>query len=309
MTISSAFDLYADLQSTYVSPKTIRDVYKPTKNALLRFLGDRPIEEITPTDLVRWVQHELREKKREPRGVNISIRTVRAFGNFLAKQKILPRENPFSEISTLRVEFREAVCISPEDFGKIYESEPEERYRLAFLLAYHTGLRRTDVAHLSWKNVHLDHEYIRVIMGKTRRVVVIPMTPVVRELLLYQHNKTRGTGSVWGTPIPSDKLGKHFKDACRRAGFEDYHFAHLRSSFASHLSRLKVPPERIARLMGHTSLALVYSTYTYIAPEEMTGDVAMLPVSTGSVAPISTPTALRQPSLTGSRTEDSKFSK
>ena len=47
MTISSAFDLYVDLQSTYVSLKTVRDVYKPTKKALLKFLGDRPIEELT----------------------------------------------------------------------------------------------------------------------------------------------------------------------------------------------------------------------------------------------------------------------
>jgi integrase len=252
----------------------------------LRFLGDRSIEDISPSDLIRWVSYELRERKREPRGVNIAIRTVRALGNFFARQKVLSRDNPFSEISTLRVDWRAPVCISGEDFGKIYEKEPDERYRLAFLLAFHTGLRRSDVAFLTWKNVDLEHGVLRVVMGKTRRLVMIPMTPVVRELLEYQRTKTEGVGSVWGRPIPSDKLGKRFKDPCRRAKFEDYHFHHLRSSFASHLARLRVSPQRIATLLGHTSMTLVYSTYAHLAPDDMTQDVALLPVTTGSAAPI-----------------------
>lgn len=298
MTISSAFDLYADLQSTYVSPKTIRDVYRPTKNALILFLKEKPIEEVTSTDLVRWVQHELRVKEREPRGINIAIRTVRAWGNFLARQGVLPEKNPLSQVQTLRVNWKAPVCISADEFGKIYEKEPEERYRLAYLLAFHTGLRRSDVAGLAWKNVDLDHGVLKIVMGKTRRLVMIPMTPVVRELLEYQRAKTDGSGSVWGRPLNSDKLGKHFKTACREAKL-DFAFKDLRSSFASHLSRMNVSPHRIATLLGHTSISLVYSTYAHLSPDVMIDDVAMLPVSTGSVAPIGSGTFI-PPKTTGS---------
>lgn len=210
---------------------------------------------------------------------------MRAWGNFLAKQKILSRENPLSEVATLRVNWRAPICISAEEFGKIYEKEPDERYRLAFLLAFHTGLRRSDVAGLRWSYVDLEHGFLRLPMMKTRRIVVIPIAPVVRELLAYQREQTDGLPFVWGKPIPSDKLGKHFKDACRGAHL-DFAFKDLRSSFASHLARLRVSPQRIATLLGHTSMTLVYSTYAHLTPESMSDDVALIPVSTGSVAPI-----------------------
>jgi integrase len=296
--IASAFDLYVDLQSTYVSKKTVRDIYRPTKNSLLRFFGERDVEDLKSVDLVRWVQHELRERKREPRGINITIRTVRAFGNFLGKQRILPKENPFSEVQTLRVNWTPPVCISSEEFGKIYEKETDERYRLAFLLAFHTGLRRSDVAGLRWEHIDLERGYIRLPMMKTRRIVVIPFSPVVREILLFQRAKTEGLLFVWGRPIPSDKLGKRFKDACRKAKLGDYHFHHLRSSFASHLARLRVSPQRIATLLGHTSMTLVYSTYAHLSPESMENDVALIPVSTGSVPAIGSPEP--PPKTTGS---------
>jgi hypothetical protein len=50
MTFTEAFALFSDLKSPYLKPRTVSCVYKPTRDSVVRHLGDREVRSYTRMD-------------------------------------------------------------------------------------------------------------------------------------------------------------------------------------------------------------------------------------------------------------------
>jgi integrase len=162
--------------------------------------------------------------------------------------------------------------------------------RVLVLTAAMSGLRRSELLGLRWRDVDWEAQRLRVrsayVLGEhstagksdlsTRRSV--PMADrLARELdrwsqrslfsddddLLFAHPQT-------GNPLDGSKVTRRFKDACRAAGVRPVRFHDLRHTFATRLAASGQPLRAIQEFLGHAD-AKTTQVYAHYAPSEQEG--------------------------------------
>lgn len=170
-------------------------------------------------------------------------------------------ENPVAQVKQRPEELRPVPYLSPEDFARILAALPEA-HRPAAVLAFETGLRRGELAALSWRDVDLRRGLLTVRRSKNRTPREIPLTPRAREVL---EGIRDGRASVplagpdlvlvgLGQGSGADRLSTAFGEAAGRAGFAGLRFHDLRHGFASALAAAAVPIPHVGQLLGHKSI-------------------------------------------------------
>lgn len=137
--------------------------------------------------------------------------------------------------------------------------------RTAFALHLYTGQRRGDVCRLTWPSEGL----IRVKQGKTEVELLIPVHPVLEEVLT--HWPRRGEVILinqLGKPFTPNGFGNFIGDAIRAAGLPKHCSSHgLRKAAARRLAEAGCSEKQIAAITGHTTLKEV-ARYTRAASQE-----------------------------------------
>ena len=140
-----------------------------------------------------------------------------------------------------------------------------------FVLALHTGLRRGDLLSLRWSHVDLGSGRIRLVTGKTKERVDIPISAECRAAL--EELRTRRVPETdlvmltgFGHPLPITSVVRYFAIAKRLAGItRPFRFHDARHSFGSRLGSAGVTLQVIARAYGHRDLK---TTMRYVRPSE-----------------------------------------
>jgi integrase len=178
--------------------------------------------------------------------------------------------------------------------------------RVLVLTAAMSGLRRSELLGLRWRDVDWQAQRLRVrntyVLGEhstegksdpsTRRSVPIA-DRLARTLdqwsqrtmfshdddLVFAHPQT-------GNPLDGSKVSKRFKAACRAAGVREVRFHDLRHTFATRLAASGHPLRTIQEFLGHAD-AKTTQIYSHYAPSAQ--EVAMVnsafadePEATGS---------------------------
>lgn len=137
-----------------------------------------------------------------------------------------------------------------------------------------TGMRRTEVLSVVWKEVDFKEGFIRLDgkRTKSKRSRSIPLSPAARALLL-EIRERQGLTSPYVFPNP--KTGKPrkdvktaFKTAMDRAGIPDASFHTLRHTFATWFYRETKDVATLQKIMGHASITTTMR-YTHIDEEQM----------------------------------------
>jgi len=165
--------------------------------------------------------------------------------------------------------------------------------RVLVLTAAMSGLRRSELLGLRWRDVDWQAQRLRVrntyVLGEhsaegksdlsTRRSV--PMADrLARALdawsqrtsfrhdddLVFAHPQT-------GNPLDGSKVSKRFKAACRAAGVREVRFHDLRHTFATRLAASGQPLRTIQEFLGHAD-AKTTQIYAHYAPSQH--EVAMV---------------------------------
>lgn len=153
------------------------------------------------------------------------------------------------------------------------EAAERDDYRAPRLFAQITGLRRREVAGLTWDQVDFTTEAIRVV-GKGDKPHVLPMTPELREVLepLRGHHPSAvftfaalrsGTNSRAGQtykagrryPITYEGLSTAMRRALKHAGIEGFRFHDLRHTAATRTLRATGNLRLVQRLLNHANPA------------------------------------------------------
>lgn len=139
--------------------------------------------------------------------------------------------------------------------------------RLLFDLALYTGLRRSDLAQVSWNQI--DGDLIRVMQQKTKHAIWIPVHPELA--LSIKAVPRRGLyliGTQSGNMRSSKALGGYFRKACKAANIPNGFSLHgLRKSCATRLADAGCSAHQIAAITGHLTLSEV-EHYTRAADQK-----------------------------------------
>ena len=265
-------DYLAALRVAGRSPRTIR-WYGDLLAEFLRFL-EREGERATLLDLAspqvrRWLLtlQSARERPLAPSSLAGRVRTVRAFGSWVAAEFGLP-ESPVRRVPVPRVPERIIPSLREADLRGLLHAVDEgstqsERDRAIVLLLLDTGLRLSEVAGLRVADVDLVEGRCRVI-GKGNRERVVPLGRKTRHALrvaLVGRGRLRPDDAFFvgsgGRPLAAHAIQQLFRRLARRAGLDVRCSPHvLRHTFARAFLQNGGDVFSLGRILGHSPASL-----------------------------------------------------
>ena len=149
--------------------------------------------------------------------------------------------------------------INFEEFKKLIKETVSKEHRLAFILAFGSGMRISEIVNLQRQDVDFEKKRIFIRQGKGRRDRIVPLPKgFPKEYLRY---------------IPL-KIGIRafqiaFKKALEKTDINNsnLHFHSLRHSFAVRCMDVGMPLNQIQLLLGHENISTT-SIYLKINPSD-----------------------------------------
>lgn len=147
----------------------------------------------------------------------------------------------------------------------------KEPLKSGIIILVYTGLRRSELFNVRWKDVDLQDNSIRVwpyegFVPKGKRIRVVPLNPKVWKTLKALKQKNDGSELVYRPYGSIHTLRKKFKKLVRELGL-DGKLHDLRHTFASHLAMGGVPIPVIQNMLGHTDIKTTMK-YAHLSPNQ-----------------------------------------
>ncbi len=237
----------------------------------------RSLHQLTRKDITHYL---LSEKDRALATATLARRLVaiKVFLRFLEQEGLLDH-NVADAMDTPRLWKMLPQCLSPEQVDRLlaapdHTTHRGARDRVGLELLYGTGLRISELAHLTVDNIHLDERYIRCI-GKGNKERVVPFGHTAqqqvqdyldfhRPALLKERFCEQLLVTRRGTGFTRQGLWKLIKAHALAAGITQRVTPHtLRHSFASHLLARGAQLRVIQEMLGHADIATT-QIYTHV---------------------------------------------
>jgi site-specific recombinase XerD len=209
-----------------------------------------------------WLGHRGISAKVSPRTINYELRALFTFFNWAVKRNALFL-NPASNIERFRLPKRVMPkFLTSDELTKFFGACNEDDRRL-FMSIVLTGMRKGEVEHLYWSDVNFE---LGVVFIQEKADMhwkpktderLIPISPMLRELLLQQYDRRRSDRLVFANPQGNidTHILERLKATCKRAGIKLSTVHALRHSFGAHLRMAGVSLADIGDLLGHKDLA------------------------------------------------------
>jgi site-specific recombinase XerD len=170
------------------------------------------------------------------------------------------RHDPIA-VDRIQRDHRLPAILSREELKRAFASASNLRHRTLFMTAYSTGLRISELVHLTIDDIDSSRMLVRVRMGKGRKDRYTLLTPeCLRQLRLY-YLKYRPTSYLFYGVSKDRPVGKEMPHSAwkrlliqcglRRPGVC---FHTLRHCFATHMLEAGADLRMIQVMMGHASI-------------------------------------------------------
>lgn len=133
-------------------------------------------------------------------------------------------------------------------------------------IALFTGMRRSEILGLTWKDVDLKRGYIALDKTKNNERRTIPVGDTLRQVF---ESLPRHLHSEKVFPnINGNMVTMAFRRACKRAGIEDFKLHDCRHCYASNLTMGGENLRTVQTLLGHKSTRMT-ERYSHLSPEHL----------------------------------------
>jgi integrase/recombinase XerD len=158
-------------------------------------------------------------------------------------------------------------ALSDDDFKKVLElimdKKAHKKTKIAFLLAYESGLRISEIISLQKEDINPVAKSIFVRKGKFSKDRVVPLPKTWKSNMMeYIPMKYKNIKSG------SRSLELIFKRCIIRLGLNPHlHFHNLRHSFATHCLERGMPINQLQILLGHSNISIT-NVYIQANPKD-----------------------------------------
>jgi Site-specific recombinase XerD len=199
---TSTYDYYECLIRVHIKPK----------------LGSKPLKEIDPEALQKFFNQLRLEKKLSrkkdskgnfiPSDEPLSTRTLRGVQDIItmsldkavAMRKI--PENPFVGLDKIQYRRNEVAFMTTEQVTDFLDKIKYDPWFSVYVVDFGTGLRRSEIAALKWKNVDLENKRIKVEKAKVKLNTYAEEGPKTK-LVIKGTKSKKGMREI---PIPDDAV-------------------------------------------------------------------------------------------------------
>ncbi len=153
-------------------------------------------------------------------------------------------------------------------------------YDMIFLTV-NTGLRRREVSDLTWENVDLPNEQLKI-YGKGRKERFVPLNRQAVDIIKNRQKQIHITGKLfWETPNPYNAISLawgRFRNALNKQREKNAQpkfrkrFHDLRATYASWYLMNGGSIERLSKILGHSSIVITEEAYGDFSRESLHKD-------------------------------------
>lgn len=242
--------------------------YEYSLNRILALYGDDKLTDITPEKVSAYIR--TRQKDAQPATINRELSTLRQIINLAKDWNKFYKENPVTITGLLPENNQVERILTEQEEEKLLEAS-NERLRPIVISALSTGMRKTELITLKWKNIDFASNMITIDQTntKSKKTRRIPITPDLQTVLKEQKLKTGKSGFVFlsdkGLPYRfHDSIDNAFYGACKRAGIEGLRFHDLRHTSATRMIEAGASIVAVSKILGHSDIKI---TMRYAHPE------------------------------------------
>ncbi len=270
------------------------------------FVGwmDKPMSDLNTWLIEGWRKNQ-HEAKKQPVTINRNLQRLQGVLSKAVEWKVL-EQHPFAGLKPLKTDragrvrylsaeeeacLREALLQREESLRQsrirfnewrtargrrmlpLRTGEYVDHLRPIVLLALNTGLRRSELLHLGWKDVDLTAKWLCVDgatakNGQTRRVPLNSEALATLEAWRKQASdaEPRVFPGVGGQRLK--RVDRAWRGLQKRAGLQGFRFHDLRHHFASRLVQSGVDLNTVRELLGHADITMVLR-YAHLSPDRL----------------------------------------
>ena len=255
-------------------------------------LGGVPLDRLAPRHIEGVESLLLREGGVQGKGLSPStvlhVHRVMSCALGHAVEMGLLSRNPAERVKAPRAARYEARSLTWEEVRVLMEHIGDPKRRMVVLLALQTGLRRSELLGLQWRDVDLAastiairRALIQLRTGETQ--LTVPKSGRARVVALFSGTvealREYGAGIAPvlgaedfvfrrpdGSPVRPDSVSQWFKREAVGAGFGDLRFHDLRHTHASLMLREGVNLKIMTERLGHSGVAITGDLYSHVQP-------------------------------------------
>ncbi|MBD1918873.1 MULTISPECIES: tyrosine-type recombinase/integrase [Cyanophyceae] len=262
-------------QWLYGRAKRTQEEYLRDAEAALRFLGDRPLESLTLSDLQRYQAHLVEVRHLKHSSVRRKIAALRSLLRFAQEQGHIDR-NPATALRSPKdtSSIHERI-LSRAQVAAIIAAAPEGKAHAALRLLYASGARASELCGLLWQDClpQANGGVVVRLLGKGQKWRSVTVSAAVWEEVAALRSGVPDGSSVFG--LNRRQLHDLFKAAAIAADCPHSSCHWARHSLATHLIEAGMPLAAVRDLLGHASIATTNS-YVHSNPNQSASDYLSL---------------------------------
>lgn len=297
MTLNEWFDYWLEAYAKpTLKPNTYLGYVRYAKYFRER-LGDKPIRQITRTDVQRAyndIRRNGRQRLRDEKGTSLSDSMVRSLHmmlhncmNAAVSAHLIPR-NPTEGTTIPKTNYAPKKILNDAQLDTFMQAiEAEPMWYDFFYTEITTGLRLGEICGLQWNDLNEETGRLHVRrsvsrasggglqIGETKtetgkRTILLPPSTLH---LLKERKKTAMTEWIFPSllqpekPISPSTAYQRLKVILKQAGLPDIRFHDLRHTFATHALVSGVDAKTLSGILGHTNASFTLDTYTHVTTD------------------------------------------
>jgi len=252
------------------------------KNWIAPAIGDKPFVDISPIDIER-IKSDMAKAGLTPRTVQYCVATVRQVFNVAARMGRFRGDNPAKGVKVRAGDNRRMRFLTQSEVAALLAELRTRSFQVhdMALLSVRCGLRAGEIFSLTWDCIDFDQGTLFIKDTKSAKNRHAYMTADVKKMLMTRYRgvdsglvfldrnggRIRMMSASFFRAIDALGLNDGVTDPRQKVVFHT-----LRHTFASWLVQAGEPLYTVAKLLGHSTIAMT-ERYSHLAPDNMRGAV------------------------------------
>jgi integrase len=291
-----------DYAATNVRPRTLEGYRAVVEGHLVPALGSFPLSRLQASHLQAYYGDKLSNGRHDGLPGGLSARSVLHHHRILSEALShavrwgLIGRNVALAVDPPRAVNHEIRPLDADAVRTFLEAADSSMYYPLFHLDIYTGLRRSEILGLRWRDVDLDMATVSVVQVlhrlkdgrfvfqepktvKSRRQVSLSPAAVLA-LRAYRQRREAECALLGeplseerlvfchpdGTPMRPDNVSRAFARISHKAGLQGARFHDLRHTHATLMLKQGVHPKIVQERLGHATIAVTLDTYSHVLP-------------------------------------------
>lgn len=231
------------------------------------------LEDLKPIDFARYRDNRL--KVVEPTTVGREMELLSAVLQYSIRELGWLKTSPMSTVSRPKEPPPRNRRASDAELQAIIERTGYQRdepvitkyHQIGWciLFALETAMRMSEITGMLWKNVFLEHQFVRLPDTKNGLTRDVPLSEEAERLLL----QIKGLNDKRVLTLESASLSTLFRRFRNEVGIKDLRFHDLRHEAATRMAQIITNPADLAKITGHTDINILVNTYYNPTPTEV----------------------------------------